>query len=215
MVEGIGSKRQSPSKVDRRILLRLTFRLRWRWTHAKLLIITGEAPLAINAADSESWRHAVAKEVLRDTSSFESFRTRARHMKFVFHDELASRLSNLFSSELSSRLKDTDLPLWTIAEWANSELRALGLAIQCTRTGRPATFVVTHVGKARFPQAADQDPSGRPARVRGERLGLEVKDENGRPFLTVNELDLDLLQLIGLDSEDPARPFPLRTGRSK
>jgi HEAT repeat protein len=96
--------------------------------------------------------------------------------------EFAQRLTPLLNTHLRRAPQDTYIEKQAIASWVNAELRALGLAIRCPKTGRPAILI------------ADIRSGG----AETSRFRLEVVNENGRrerTFTTAHNLpELELIE---------------------
>lgn len=76
----------------------------------------------------------------RKRDDYESLRDRLTEARELFHDMLAERFTEAFNAHLAAQPQATFREKQALTRDANADLRALGLAIRCPRTGEPADF---------------------------------------------------------------------------
>jgi len=102
-----------------------------------------------------------------------------------FREHLARALEPSLNAELSLLPQASYEDKKTLAKWVNAELRQIGLAIRCPKTGKPC-HILANKG---------HDP------VRG-RFQLEYTDIDGQRRRTVSSAELPALALM---PDDPSR----------
>jgi hypothetical protein len=134
--------------------------------------------------DPDAVRREKIKELIDEVSPrlYKSAAASARELVALTKQEIAHRLAPLLNKHLHGLKQDTYTEKQAIASWVNSELRSLGLAIRCPKTGRPAILI------------ADIRSGGEES----SRFRLEIVNEEGRrerTFTTAHELpDLELIE---------------------
>ena len=112
--------------------------------------------------------------------------------------EVAQRLSAPFNAKIRSMPQDTYQQKKDLASWVNTELRNLGLAIRCPKTGNPAILIADVRGDA-------EETS---------RFRLEYTDERGKKVRSWTGYDLSGLTLE-LRDDIPRKEGPtVRRGRA-
>lgn len=76
----------------------------------------------------------------RKRDDYESLHARLMEAREQFHELLAGRLAQAFNKHLASLPQDTLQEKRDLARHANADLRHLGLAVKCPKTGEPAMF---------------------------------------------------------------------------
>ncbi len=102
-----------------------------------------------------------------------------------FRAQVASVLAPRLNAHLKTLPQDNYADKQALATWVNNELRQLGLAIRCPKTGKPATLV------------ADSRGQGEYARFR-----LDVRGDDGRHLRTMTSTTLPEFELI---EDEPRR----------
>ncbi|MDL1904525.1 hypothetical protein FBT69_06900 [Synechococcales cyanobacterium CNB] len=74
----------------------------------------------------------------RKRDDYESLRARLTEARELFHDALAERFAAAFNAHLAAQPHETLAEKRDLTREANADLRALGLAVRCPRTGEPA-----------------------------------------------------------------------------
>lgn len=59
-------------------------------------------------------------------------------------EELAARLSSRLAAQVRAMPHETYAEKQELAKWVNGQLRQLGLAVRCPKTGRPAILLADH-----------------------------------------------------------------------
>ena len=113
----------------------------------------------------------------------------ASELRHHFHTELAAGLQTRLNRHLQGMAQETYDEKRALATWVNEQLRSLGLAIKCPKTGRPGSLL-----------ADFKDSEGDVSRFR-----LEVRDEHGGKTRIVVGRHLAELELM----EDAPRQEPL------
>lgn len=72
-----------------------------------------------------------------------------RYVRHRFHDELARVIEPRLNQELSGMSLETEAEKRTVATWVNSQLRLLGLTIECPTTKMPGILIVDHASDAK------------------------------------------------------------------
>lgn len=139
-------------------------------------------------------RERVWGEVLSALASglpadYEEFTAAARALGRCFHCELATAMQPRLNSHLRTLPSDTYAEKQYIATWVNEQLRELGLAIRCPKTGKPANLIADV-------QAGEDSAS---------RFRLDVRTDEGGRTRTFSSRDLFDLELM----EDATRQEPL------
>lgn len=88
-----------------------------------------------------SWRATMRSTFERCPADYRQARGEATEIIHAFHDELARALTPRLNGVIATMPKAALADRRALASWCNSELRELGLAIKCPRTGRPAILV--------------------------------------------------------------------------
>jgi len=109
----------------------------------------------------------------------------------IFHEEVANQIAGPLNSYLSFQPAGTRLQKQDLSRWLNAELRTLGIAIRCPRTGQPAFL--------RGGPGHKEDQSR-------FQICLIASPQLGR---TVTIADLPSLSFMG----NPMRGFKVTTGR--
>jgi hypothetical protein len=106
-------------------------------------------------------------------------------LRRVTHEEIAAALEPALNRRLEAMPHDDLMAKRELAIWTNEQIKRLGLAIRCKRTGRPAILL----------GAADKagDTEG--------RFRLELRDEDNRVIRTLSKRRLPHLELM----EHPVR----------
>jgi hypothetical protein len=132
----------------------------------------------------------------RDRESYEALRGRLREAREVFHELLADRFERGFNERLTKNSHSTYAEKLKIACRSNADLRLLGLAAACPKTGRPA---VLHAS---------------PTEASGGRLQTELIDSDPPRQRTFSGRQLPALKLVGFpDRGDARRRARLDRGR--
>lgn len=76
----------------------------------------------------------------RKRDDYKSLRARLTEARELFHDMLAERFTEAFNAHLAAQPQGTLQEKRSLARHANAELRNLGLAVKCPKTGEPAVF---------------------------------------------------------------------------
>jgi len=112
-----------------------------------------------------------------------------QELSHEFRTEVARQLGPAMNAHLKKMPQDSYAEKQALASWVNGQLRALGLAIKCPKTGRPANLV------------ADIKQAGSDV----SRFRLEIRDERGKKTRTFASRELPELELM----EDEPRQEPL------
>jgi hypothetical protein len=121
--------------------------------------------------------------------NFSQLLNSARELRTAFHVSAASFLQKPFNVHLQSMPHETYEQKQAMASWANSQLRQLGLAIKCPKTGKPAILL-----------ADIKDANAVAGRFR-----LETRDDSGKRVRTLSSRVLPKFELM----EDQVREEPL------
>ena len=84
----------------------------------------------------------------RDRETYGALHKRLAEARELFHDLLAERLTEGFNAHLASLPSQTMEQKQQLTRDANADLRALGLAVKCPKTGQPA---VLHADRGNHP----------------------------------------------------------------
>jgi hypothetical protein len=157
----------------------------------------GRGAMAQESPEEARWRitfRALLKEAPQDYSRrYHQFGM----LRETFYGELARLLAPALREYLRTQPQDTVDAKTTLATRLNEELRNIGLAILCPRTGRPATLAV-YSGK--------DDATGR------GYFGLEVQDHVGNSVQTTPKMrSIPLLDHLMLTQNDSSIAAPLAT----
>lgn len=132
----------------------------------------------------------VIEELLSGCSTEYAARySRLHELSHEFRSEVARQLQPTLNSELQKMPQDSYAEKQALASWVNGQLRELGLAVKCPKTGRPANLV------------ADIKEAGSDV----SRFRFEIRDENGKKARTLASRELPELELM----EDEPRQEPL------
>jgi HEAT repeats len=112
--------------------------------------------------------------------TYASAAARAKELLSLTKQEIAARLTPILNAHLRRNMPETYTQKQAITSWVNAELRELGLAIRCPKTGRPAILITDIRG-------GDEEIS---------RIRLEVQDEAGRRHRTFTGSTLPELELM-------------------
>jgi hypothetical protein len=107
----------------------------------------------------------------------------------AFRGQVAVALQSRLNKHLHALPSESYAEKQAIASWVNGQLRDLGLAIKCPKTGRPGNLV------------ADLKEAGGDI----SRFRLEIREESGKRIRTISSRTLPELELI----EDEPRQEPL------
>lgn len=116
----------------------------------------------------------------RDRDSYEALRQRLIDARKLFHELLAERLTPAFNGHLAALPHETLEEKQALTRHANAEMRSLGLAIKCPRTGRPAML---HADRGRDPDTG--------------RFQVALIGSDGERARTVSANSLLALELMG------------------
>lgn len=73
-----------------------------------------------------------------DLDEFWSVTARLKELRNLVHKHIAYVLEPVLNHELSRRPHNTLTEKQDLTRWANSQMRSLGVAVQCPKTGEPA-----------------------------------------------------------------------------
>lgn len=130
-------------------------------------------------------------EHLRQDAPYAQVKATALALQSSMRAALAKAVEPSLNAQLRSMPHTTYDDKREVAKWLNAELRQLGLAIQCPKTGRPAFLVA--------------DPGGKPGIG---RFQLEVTTETGKPHRSVSTASLPALTYIGTARSGAEPPSP-------
>jgi hypothetical protein len=141
-------------------------------------------------------RRAIQRIAGSETRPYEHTRARLASTSRIVREELAAILQPAINGQAAAMPHETYEEKKTLANWINRELRQLGLAIRCPRTGEPCLL---QAGPARD-------------HVVG-RFRLDYMDESGRRHSPSSSVSLPQLELM----PDPQvhTPFRIRNPRSR
>ena len=111
-------------------------------------------------------------------SNYEYVATRLREARQVFHELVAEQLQESLRTEMQSMPHQSYEEKKMLAVWTNNELREMGVAIKCPKTGKAATLQV--------------DP-GSNATIVGRFLLRPYGDRNHRTYCSVNVFPVSLV----------------------
>jgi hypothetical protein len=134
----------------------------------------------------QSLLHELAGNPVADFNTLASRFQTATH---VFRTRIAELLEGPLNDHLRSLPQETPSEKQALATWVNAQLRTLGLAVRCPKTGRPSALI------------SDVKESG----SRIGRFRTENRDENGLKVRPWTSTHLPLLELL----EDDPRLEPL------
>jgi len=83
----------------------------------------------------------------QDGDDYNTFASRVRIARKLFHEEIADIICDPFNKELPRRPHNTLVEKQELARWANAEMRSLGIAIHDKKTGDPASLRADTGGK--------------------------------------------------------------------
>lgn len=110
--------------------------------------------------------------------NYASFAGRLRKARQLFHQLVAEQLAEPLNEQLRSTPHDSLEQKQQLARWTNAELRALGVAIRCPKTGEAAMLHAhsgNHPKRGRFQIGLIEVDSGRKKTVSSpELLTLEL-----------------------------------------
>ena len=135
-----------------------------------------------------AWRKVFGTLVASLPADYPGFTATAAEMDRCLRSEVAAALQSRLNAHLLSFPHETYAEKQEIASWVNEELRRLGLAIRCPKTGEPAILVADVQGGVDSPS----------------RFRLEITDKDGRRARTFSSRNLPELEL----REDTVRPEP-------
>lgn len=78
----------------------------------------------------------------KNNEMFEASSKRFQEARELFHEELAEQFAGPLNEELKRMPKESCEEKQALCRWANAELRALGLAVKCPKTGEAAALHV-------------------------------------------------------------------------
>lgn len=130
----------------------------------------------------------------RHGDDYESLRGRLRQARELFHEILAERFTGSFNAKIATASHTTYTEKLDLARASNADLRLLGLAVRCPKTGAAAVLHATLMGS---------DGQG--------RLQVELIDSDPARRRTVSAADFPTVELIGFP--DRGGPHRVRRGR--
>lgn len=101
-------------------------------------------------------------------------------LRHVAHEEIAQALQPVFDQRLHEMPQSDLESKRQLCSWANDQLKTLGLAVRCEKTGRPGILVANPY------RVGDQ----------GGRYRLELRDEGGRMSRSYSGNNLPPLRLM-------------------
>lgn len=132
-----GWDRQAMPGPARHMLLRpvrRSGRVKGRNNHARGGNVTEKEPKGIDA----KLRRIEQLFAERKRDDYESLRARLTEARDLFHDAMAERFTEAFNAHLAAQPQATLAEKQALSRDANADLRALGLAVRCPKTGDPA-----------------------------------------------------------------------------
>lgn len=121
------------------------------------------------AAQAEKRRDRVRALLEPDASQPFSRRiSRLKNLRQLVHEEIASELQDAFNAQIRSMPHQTYPQQRALVIWVNSQLRDLGLAVRCPKTGLPGILI-----------ADTSSPDSTVGRIR-----MDVRDDSGRRIRT-------------------------------
>lgn len=133
-------------------------------------------------AGRRSWESAIQALVQlgRSAANYDAVYAGVLDLRHQMQSGLATALQDVFNARLGEMPKTDYRQKQALASWVNSQLRELGFAIQCPKTGRPAILI------ADLRDAEDQQG----------RFRLEIRTVEGRRIRTMSATELPSLTLI-------------------
>jgi hypothetical protein len=94
-------------------------------------------------------RQAALKSLMADLPERYADRYAAiQNIRHAFHREMALVLQPVLNEHIPGRPQDSAKERQELAAWINEQLRNIGLAVKCGKTGRPASIVVDSQDRA-------------------------------------------------------------------
>lgn len=142
------------------------------------------------------WSSAIRDVLSELPVNYEESHRLLSAFRSVVLDEMAATLQPRLTKHLSQIPQETYVQKQAVASWVNHELRSLGLAIRCPKTGKPAILVADLRG--------DDDS--------GSRFRLEIRADDGRRTRTYSSKELPALDLMAdAVREEPFAKSAVRT----
>lgn len=138
-------------------------------------------------------RNAV-HEMLSAPASYRELRAGIDSIQRVAREEFAAAIRDPLNREAAVRPHATYAEKRELANWINAELRGMGLALKCPRSGLPS---ILHASIGHLPEVG--------------RFRFDSVDETGRRNNYSASVDLPHLEPV----PDPALKVPLRTRRDR
>ena len=141
------------------------------------------------AQEIAPWRRQLRDHLLTLRGDSETQLNLLASLRHAFQQDLAGAAGPVMTAEVQRRDEGILESRREVCSWVNAQLRTLGLAIRCPRTGQPSILVA---------DARDEHDH------RG-RFRLEHRDAGGRASRTLASVTPPVLDLM----EDPPRREPL------
>jgi len=138
--------------------------------------------------NEKEFRSSIRKAISKD-GGYERIVSVAKSLRTILQEEIAAAIQAPINEKLRASSQDSYAEKQAISSWVNSELRDLGLAVKCPKTGRPANLV------------ADLKQAGSDV----SRFRLEVRGDDGKRTRTIAVRTLPDLEVI----EDEPRQEPI------
>lgn len=152
-----------------------------------------ESQQGMSDAIVEDFKRDLRAKLAELPSGYEERSELFADLQLTLRAATAERLEETLNQRAGDFEKESYEQKAAVARWVNGELRRLGVAVRCPKTGKPA-FLVGH-------------PGGRPGIG---RFQLEITLDNGRPHRTVSSTAFPHLTLmaapLGSEAEPPSRP---------
>lgn len=89
-------------------------------------------------------RHVRELLAATEPTEYPAFFDHLLALAVAVREELAARLSPKLSAQVRTMPHETYAEKQELAKWVNGQLRQLGLAVRCPKTGRPAILLADH-----------------------------------------------------------------------
>ena len=143
-----------------------------------------------------AWRNAFETLIEGLPEKYLGFASAAQKLENALRTELAAAIQPRLNVHIRSLPHETYAEKQTVASWVNDELRQLGLAIRCPRTGQPAILIADVQG------GIDS----------ASRFRLEIRGIDGSRTRTICSREMLELEIM-VDAIRP-EPFSRRIKRS-